>query len=255
VSFFSRLFASRQRTSGDPPSGNGASSFHLWWELPHGERLTEVAATIEVIDPPTVNRLYFWALQVSFVEPDGGGAHLGLQHHPRFPGRTAANWGGYAPGGGLLEGSPSPLPSTPGDPNTRDFPWRPHRRYRLRVRRDDAARRNAHFAWAGEIVDLTGGTVTVVRHLFSTGEYLRGPVVWTECFARCDHPSSAVRWSDLSVVGEEGQTIEVTTVLVNYQRYESGGCDNTDVVVDGSGWVQRTTVERVATTGDRLSIG
>lgn len=252
---FSRLFAGRRaRLTGDPPSGNGASSFHLWWELPYGERLTAAEATLEVVEPPSVDRLYFWAMQVSFVKPDGGGAHIGLQHHPRFPGGTAANWGGYAAGGGLLSGSPSPLPSTPDDPNTRDYPWQPHRRYRLRVRRADVEAPPRMWAWRGDIVDVDSGDTTWVRDLYSAGEYLRGPVVWTESFARCDHPSSAVRWTDLAVVGEQGQTIDVATVSVNYQRHEAGGCANTDVTVDGGGWLQRTTTERTTRTGDRLSV-
>jgi hypothetical protein len=246
------------RVVGDPPSGNGASSFHLWWELSHGERLSEAAATLEIVEPPSVNRLYFWALQVSFVEPDGGGAHLGLQHHPRFPGRTAANWGGYAPSheGGLLRGSESPLPSTPGDVNTRDFPWQAHRPYRLRVwRAEHTPGPGRMHAWRGEITDLATGAVTVVRDLYSHGKYLRGPVMWTESFARCDQPSVAVRWSDLSVVAEEGRTIPVTTVSVNYQRHDAGGCDNTNASLDGVGWVQRTSTERIARTGERLSLG
>jgi hypothetical protein len=254
--FFSRWWG-RVRLAGEPRSGNGASSFHLWWELPYGERLTEAAATLEIVEPPQVDRLYFWALQVSFVKPDGGGAHLGLQHHPRFPGRTAANWGGYAPSdeGGLLHGTESPLPSTPGDPNTRDFAWQPHRPYRLRVWRVDEGAPEGMHAWRGEITDLATGEVSVVRDLYSRGAYLRGPVVWTESFARCEHPPVAVRWSDLTVVGEAGQTIPVTTVSVNYQRYEAGGCANTNVTVDGEGWLQRTSTERVARTGSRLSIG
>ena len=126
MTWLDRLFgrsADAPRLSGEPQSGNGASSFHLWWEVPSELRFTKIAATLEVVDEPIVDRLVFWALQVSFVQPGGGGAHLGLQHHPRFPASSAANWGGYAPPGegDLLEGSQSPLPSTPNDPNTRDF--------------------------------------------------------------------------------------------------------------------------------------
>jgi hypothetical protein len=244
------------RIMGEPPSGNGASSFHLWWDLPYGERLTEVSATLEIVEPPTVDRLYFWALQTSFVKPGGGGAHLGLQHHPRFPGQTAANWGGYAPSGdgALLEGTPSPLPSTPGDANTRDFPWVPHRPYRLMIGRSPSHAPDGLFAWRGSIEDLHSGEVAVVRDLFSSGEYLRGPVVWTESFARCDHPSVAVRWSDLLAVGETGQPIAVTSVSANFQDRAAGGCDNTDVTVDGSGWVQRTTTERTTRSGSPLHL-
>ena len=70
------MFRPEARVWGDPPSGNGASSFHLWWEVPYGERLTRASVVLEVLEPPQVDRLYFWALQVSFVKPDGGGAHL-----------------------------------------------------------------------------------------------------------------------------------------------------------------------------------
>ncbi len=244
------------RVTGEPKSGNGASSFHLWWEVPFGERLTEVSATLEVVELPDVERLVFWAIQVSFVKPGGGGAHLGLQHHPRFPGRTAANWGGYAPPdeGGLLQGSPSPLPSTPGDPNTRDFAWYPNRPYRLTIERSPDPAPDGFFAWRGSIEDLLNGERTVVRDLFSRGEYLRGPVVWTESFARCDHPSFAARWSDLLAVGENGQPIPVATVSVNYQQRSAGGCDNTNVSVDATGWTQRTATERITRAGARLSL-
>jgi len=244
------------RVSGDPQSGNGASSFHLWWEVPFGERLTSVAATLEIVDPPTVDRLVFWALQVSFVKPGGGGAHLGLQHHPRFPASSAANWGGYAPpeDGGLLEGSPSPLPSTPNDPNTRDFLWYPNRPYRLLIDRAPDPAPAGLFAWRGSIEDLHTGEVSVVRDLYSPGEFLRGPVVWTESFARCDHPSFAAQWSGLLATGEEGQSIPVHTVSVNYQERKAGGCDNTDVIVDGNAWTQRTNTTRTARSGSRLSL-
>jgi hypothetical protein len=245
------------RMWGDPPSGNGASSFHLWWEVPYGERLTRASVVLEVLEPPQVDRLYFWALQVSFVKPDGGGAHLGLQHNRRFPGRTAANWGGYAPAheGGLLAGSPSPLPSTPEDANTRDFAWEPARPYRFVIERSSEPAPNALIAWRGSIEDATTGEATVVRDLYSRGAYLRGPVVWTESFARCEHPPVAVRWSEASVVGENRGEIPVDTVSVNYQTHSAGGCGNTDAVVDGRGWMQRTGTERSTRPGAALRVG
>ena len=259
MSWLDRLFGrgvESLRVAGEPPSGNGASSFHLWWDVPFGERLTEVGATLEILEPPDVHRLYFWALQVQFIRPDGGGAHLGLQHHPRFPGRSAANWGGYAPSGerGLLEGSPSPLPSTPNDVNTRDFPWHPHRPYRLTIGRSPDVAPPGFHAWRGTIEDLHTGEFTVVRDLYSRGEYLRGPVVWTESFARCEHPPVAVRWANLHVVGESDQTIPVTAVSVDYQARSAGGCDNTNVEVDAAGWIQRTNTERTVRAGSRLEL-
>ena len=38
-----------------PPSGNGASSFHLHWQMPvMREPIVAVAATLEVVEPPVV---------------------------------------------------------------------------------------------------------------------------------------------------------------------------------------------------------
>src|ERR1700710_3128770 len=93
--------AAPRGTPATPPvePGNGVSSFHLWWQgLEGGAPLVEVAATLEVLRAPTANRLYFWALQASFLSSTGshGAAHIGLQWNPRHPGSTAVNWGGYA---------------------------------------------------------------------------------------------------------------------------------------------------------------
>ena len=244
------------RVAGDPPSPNGASSMHLWWSLPYGEQLTAVRATLEIVEPPTVARLYFWALQVAFVKPGGGGAHLGLQHNGRHPGSTAANFGGYAPRdvGGLLDGIASELPSTPDDPNTRDFAWEPNRRYRLSVERMPDGAPEGFFAWRGTVEDIEAGNVSVVRILFSRGEFLRGPVVWTEAFARCEHPSVAARWTDLEAMGETRGLMRIPAGQVNYQQRDAGGCDNTNMDVKGDGWVQRTATDRTVSAGTVLSI-
>ncbi|MEA3510815.1 MAG: hypothetical protein U9R51_05210, partial [Actinomycetota bacterium] len=67
-------------------------------------------------------------------------------------------------------------------------------------------------------------------------------------------PSVAVRWSDLLAIGETDQPIAVTSVSVMFQERAAGGCDNTDVTVDGSGWVQQTTTERTTRPGSPLSL-
>ena len=87
-------WATRQRTSGEPTSRNGASSFHLIWDLPPTP-LLECSAVLEVVVPPQVPRLYFWALQASFASGSRfhGGAHIGLQWNTRHPGGTAARRG------------------------------------------------------------------------------------------------------------------------------------------------------------------
>jgi hypothetical protein len=251
------MMASRQRISGEPKSANGASSLHLVWEMPQAP-LIEVSATVEVLQPPAVSRLYFFALQVSFASDRRlrGGAHIGLQWNPRFPGSTAANWGGYAPqetGGGLLVGSPSPLPSARHDPNTRDFAWKVGRRYRLRVAPSPEAPPEVH-GWRGTITDLESGRETVVRDLHTLGTHLTAPMVWTEAFARCEHPPVAVRWSDLRAVDTSGSEIRPNHVRVNYQAKQNGGCDNTSVVVDELGLVQATATPRQVSQGAIVAV-
>ena len=236
----------RARTRGFPPSGNGASSLHLGWRLPRGAgHLVEAGVTLEVVTPPAVDHLYFWALQVGF--PGAGAAHLGLQWNHRHPGFGAVNWGGYAADGSLLAGTASPLLSTPDDPNTRDYPWEPARPYRLVVRR--AADR----VWRGEVTDLVAGDVTAVRDLTAPASFLSDPMVWSEVFARCDDPSVTARWSDFEVVTEGGDRLAPAALAVNYQSHLDGGCANTTSVRDARGGVlQITSTERLTPQGETL---
>jgi hypothetical protein len=237
----------RARTRGFPPSGNGASSFHLRWDLPpEAGHLVAAAATLEVLEAPVGEHLYFWALQVSF--PGAGVAHLGLQWNNRHPGFGAVNWGGYASDGSLLRGTPSPLPSAPDDPNTRDFPWQPRRAYRLH------ASRAAPGAWRGDVTDLTTGTTATVRDLEAAAEFLAAPLVWSEVFARCDSPSVVVRWSDLVVETERGDRLSPGAVVTSYQSHHDGGCANTDCSLDRDGVLQCTNCERVTAPGAHLRL-
>lgn len=232
-------FKRRARIRGYPTSSNGASSLHLAWDAPAAR---EVSAVLEIVHPPTVDDLYFWALQASFVDRGRrvGGAHLGLQWYSRHPGSTAVNWGGYRDGASLrgsnvsreLAGEPSPLPSATGNPNTRDFPWHPNRRYRLRIHGEGDG------WWTGEVTDLTTDVTTVVRRLDGGGTALASPVVWSEVFARCDAPSTTVRWSDLS-------PRPATKLRQSYQSHVDGGCANTASIPDGNGWLQVTNQTRV----------
>ena len=211
---------------GRPPSGNGASSMHLHWVLPPSPPLVEVAATLEVVEPPAVAALYFWALQVSFVDAGGGhhgAAHLGLQWHPAHRDSTAANWGGYAPGGGELAGE---------GPNTRDYPWVPRRPYRL------AVRPSATGGWSG-FVDGDE-----VRRLRAGGDHLAAVIVWSEVFARCAAPPVAVRWSALEARTIGGDVVAADRVRVTYQSYADGGCDNTTARPTAEGVLQVTSTAR-----------
>ncbi|HSG79619.1 MAG TPA: hypothetical protein VLD62_08570 [Acidimicrobiia bacterium] len=254
---FSSAFTERERTSGRPTSANGASSFHLVWDVAQTP-LVEVEATLEVLVLPAVKSLYFWALQVSFASQRRlkGGAHVGLQFNQRHPGSTAVNWGGYGAadtGGAILSGSMSSLASTPNDPNTRDFDWRAGHRYRLRVARSPVVLESGH-AWRGSVTDLETGQVTVVRDLHTQGDHLVAPMVWSEVFARCEAPSVSVRWSDLRGVDPGGAVVVPRTVRVNYQTREDGGCDNTTVAVDELGIVQTTATPRQIPQGAILPV-
>ena len=266
------------------PSGK-ASSFHLIWRLPaaaRDSRPVEVSAVLEVLEPPSVPALYFWALQVDFVDERGtwGGGHTGLQWNRRYPGGTAVNWGGYAArelGGAVLPGTVSDLPGFADDPHTLAYSWLPGRQYRLRVYRSP----ENLGAWRAEVTDVLSGRASVIRDLLpntvqdrgilsrlfsrwrdpSTGAvetgaaaagYLVRPMVWSEVFAECDAPSVSVRWSELQAVDENGAPLRPQEVAVNYQSVAEGGCTNTDVRVDSVGFVQTTNVVRVAQQGTLL---
>ena len=197
--------------------------------MPVSEPLVEAAVTLTVPVPPTVDRLYFWAMQVSFA--GGGGAHLGLQWSAGGQGRMRhANWGGYGADGRVLGGSTSPLPSSFGDANTSILDWDdgPHR---LRVAR------GAH-GWTGWVDDLA------LRELHVDGGTLHTPMVWSEVFALCDDPSVEVRWSDPEVVTASGRRIPIDRVRANYQSHPDGGCANTCSWVDGDDFVQATNTPR-----------
>jgi hypothetical protein len=238
----------RARTRGFPPSGNGASSFHLGWSLPAGAgHLVAARVTLEVLTPPVVDHLYFWALQVAF--PGAGAAHLGLQWNHRHPAFGAVNWGGYAADGSLLAGTDSPLPSTPADPNTRNYPWKPGRAYRLGVHRADEN------VWRGEVTDRTTGDATTVRDLLVPAPFLADPMVWSEVFARCDDPSVTVRWSDFEVETDRGERSAAAELTVNYQSHANGGCANTASVLDDRGGaLQVTNAERTTPQGAALAL-
>ncbi len=245
-------------TIGRPTSSNGASSFHLLWDVGGGPWVA-AEATLEVVTPPPVPKLCFWALQVSFSSKGraGGGAHLGLQWYPIHPGSTAVNWGGYGPDGRELTGSVSTLPSTPGNPNTRDFAWVPGRGYRLRVEPapsvGQAAAPGGLHAWRGTVTDLAEGTTTVVRDLYARGDRLDGPMVWSELFTDCDEPGMTVRWSDLHLYAADGRRAAVAVVRVSYQAVAEGGCVTTDVRAEGPGrFVQASGTRRTTPAGARL---
>lgn len=252
------------RVAGPPRSANGASSFHLMWDLPGSparRRVVEVAATLEILAPPQTDDLYFWALQVDLADARGiwGGAHTGLQWNRRYPDGRAVNWGGYHSGergGGVLSGSVSDLQGFADDPHTLAYAWEVGRPYRLRV----FASPDVPGAWRAAVTDLLADETVVIRDLFPPpgrgGEpgYLARPLVWSEVFADCDAPSVAVRWSDLTAVDASRTVLSPEAVSVNYQSEAAGGCANTTVALDDVGLRQVTSVERTTPQGARLAV-
>jgi hypothetical protein len=236
------------RWTGFPTSSNRASSFHLIW-LP-SEELVEASVVLEILVPPSVPHLYFWALQASFTSAGGvtGSAHLGLQWYAANPGWPAANWGGYGPEGRLLEGTVSPLPSASGDANTRSFPWRPDNPYRLRIFPGERG-------WGGEITDLLSGKATVVRHLYGGGDRLSQLMIWSEVFARCDDPPVSGRWSEPAGTTRAGMDYRAAAYRVNYQAHEAGGCANTEVRLSAHGVEQLTSTRRSIGPNSVISTG
>jgi hypothetical protein len=222
-----------------------AFSFHLYWDLATPAR--EVLVTLVVHEPPSVDRLYFWALQASFLSGSGshGAGHLGLQWNPRYPGNKAVNWGGYDTQGAVLPGSVSPLPSTPRDPNTRDFPWLPNRAYRLRIHP------SPEVGWRGEVTDVETGVMSVVRDLHVGGDHLGRMVVWSELFCDCSDPRSVVAWSEPIAIGLHGEHLTPRAFRVNYK---TDGCPNTNVYTDGHHWYQATGSERTTPQGSLITV-
>lgn len=214
-------------------------------------RLRAVSAVFEVRQAPTSSSLYFWALQATFVDDDRrrGAAHLGLQHHPAYPGNDAINWGGYADaaaGGGELDGTGSSLSSTLGNPNTFDYPWRAGRRYRLQIA---AAGQGS---WRGSVTDQETDTTVIVRDLHVTADHVTQPIVWSEVFADCDASQVEVRWSDLAAATVDGELVRPTGLALTFQREGDGGCSNTSSMVEDGWLVQRTNSERIHPHGATL---
>lgn len=233
------------RETGLPPSSNGASSMHANWQVSGLVKSARVIIEVTV-PPPAGSPLYFYALQATFVSTAGvvqGGAHLGLQWNKNYPGNTAVNFGGYTSKGDELDGSRSLLPSATGNVNTRNFPWKPRRRYELAIKPAGTDR------WIGVVTDLATQKATTVRTLYVGGTRLQSMVVWSEVFAACDAPSASVRWSGL----EAGGTA-VDFVKTHYQTYGDGGCTNTNQAIDSTGLVQTTKAKRVNATDKILRL-
>lgn len=232
---------------GDPPLP-AASSFHIALGTPavspgHEYDIwssREAAVTLRVLEEPTVDELYFWAMQVNWYDEEFnlmGGGHVGLQFHPDFvsSGKHAVNWGGYDADNNLLSGTESSLPSDTLNDNTRNFDWQVGKAYRLKVFSigDDF--------WRATINGFVIRDLYVPGATFMVPEYL-----WSEVFADCDDPSVLVEWS-FPTVTDAVETFPIETGTLNYQ---DPGCDNTNTYGDNGRVYQQTNTTRVNPTND-----
>lgn len=212
-----------------------------------------VSVDLTIVDPPTTNDLYFWAMQASFTSGarSHGAGHLGLQHISGYPNNAAVNWGGYHDGGGELAGTESALPSSRGNVNTRDYNWQPGKTYRLEIAKV------ADGAWQGAVTDVAANQRTTIRDLACPGSELRHIVMWSEVFAPCDAPSVAVEWSNpTAYVGAiDGEPWTPNRMRISYQRVDDGGCSNTMSERGSAGsatYIQRTNSQRSNAHGQEL---
>lgn len=239
-----RRLVDRVRGDAYTPSKAGGG-FHLWWQgMPTAEDpdpMVSVSATLEVLRPPEVAKLYFWALQATFCDEHGtplGAAHAGLQWNPRHPGSRAVNWGGYRTNGAsneTLTGTVSKLEGIPGDVNTYNFPWKPNRPYRFDIERSG-------IGWRATITDVEAKETTVIRDLSVGGDRLANVVMWTELFCGRSDPPASVRWTTPWARRMSGEVVQPTGMTVRYP----GGSKwrRTATSWDGTGFVQATDSRR-----------
>jgi hypothetical protein len=253
-----------------PGTGTGtASSFHAWWHKDPPIRYEEVSVTLEVVEQPTVDDLYYWAMQLDFTDASNvvlSGGHCGLQWIDGYPDYNAVNWGGYISDEGQTEfgpglpsqlvGSTSSLPSAASNDNTRNYAWNEATEYRFRVFK--VANQGGEPAnttrWRCTITNLTTNVTTTIRDLYAYGDRIHGVAVWSEIFAGCNDPTATVRWSDFEAI-EYGSGDSIT-IDEFYIWYQVDGCENTNTYSDGSGGIgQRTNTTRTTPHDSYLNLG
>lgn len=225
-----------------PDSLRVASSFHLWWQeneytdAPTGDpsdtgTWERSKATLKVTTPPTVDDVYYWAMQVTFYDSEAGlvgGAHCGLQWNPGHPSSKAINWGGYDAEGNLLDGSESAFPSATDNPNTRDYNWSSDTEYTFEVFSP------AEGEWRATVNGVT------IRDLYvPDGVHIGDFLVWSEVFATCGEPTSVVEWSDLEM-NDGSDTVSIYRV---YKGFSDECCENVNSYTGDNVFVQETNSE------------
>lgn len=178
---------------------------------------------------------------------------MGLQHHPKFPDRSAVNWDGYTAKGEYLDSDEPTLPSAIEERATRDFSWVKNVPYRLTVGRGEQISAD-RFHWVGSVENLRTGERVEVRRLIADSSYLRGPVMYIESYGPCDGPRFEARWSNATAVSGGGGVRIVNSMRVDYQPHAAGGCTNTNSRVEGDEFVQRAGQMRVTKAGSTIRL-
>lgn len=229
------LFSQVELAGWDLPSGvDIATSTHLWWQA-EGDadpsdtgRWVKASAKLTLPTAPTVEDLYYWAMQVSFYDGSGtlvGGAHTGLQWIPGYIDNKAVNWGGYDADDVILTGTESAFPSSLDNDNTRDYDWATNTEYTFEV------------SYVGsDYWRATVNGVTIRDLLVPGGVYIASPAIWSEIFAACDSPAHSARWRDLTLTDETDTEYEFYEMFRTFST-DIDACTNTNSSTDGEYYV------------------
>lgn len=204
-----------------------ASSFYMVWtgeqdnpDDPTDRTLyTQASGKLTIPTTPSVEELYFWAIQVNFYDATEtlvAAAHTGLQWAPGYPQSKAVNWGGYLTADDSeLTGTESEFPSTASNDNTRDYEWETGEEYAFKIFYvgDDM--------WRATVNDVT------IRDLEVPGATnIANPIFFSEVFAACDDPSHTVQWRDPYLYEADDTAYYFPQANKEYQLLEA--CDNTN---------------------------
>ena len=196
------MWSKRSHTSGEPGFPQRGILLPPVLGLPT-QPLLECSAVLEVVVPPSVPRLYFWALQASFSDgtptPRRCPPRIAVEHQVPAVGRRPT--GADTPRTGRCCRGPSPrCPSTRKDPNTRDYPWIAGHRYRLQdrpQRRDQ--RRHGRLA-GNDHPHRVGRRGQGARSPHQGASTWSGRWCGRRCSPGASIPTTVVRWSDLRAI-------------------------------------------------------
>ena len=224
------------------------SGFHLWWKgVPSNEPIVACSVVLEVVQPPTVAALYFWALQASFLDAHRPVLRRGPHRAPVEPPPPGQPGGelGWLRAGGRRHLHPGRQRLTAA--RHPRGPEHPH----VRVARRDPVplhdpSRHRRVGVDGDRSGRPAPEVTV-RELYAAGDRLGGFVMWSELFCRGDDPPT--RCGGRSRRPSPRPVADRAAAALHATFPDGPEWRDLDVVVDGVG------VQQVTTTGRTLRGG